>query len=631
MLAQAPAWAYVLAFSPDGKTLATGDVNGALHLWDVASGDEIYSIPAHGSFPGASAVGFSADGQWIASGGGDGVVRVWNAEDGGELLSFDMLGKPQQAFAGGAFGGGPPGAIAAVAFSPDGRFLAAGFAQRPFQSKTSKIRLWDLESNQPVRWIDESNGELQSLAFTSDGKQLISGGSVTMPREKFGKPYFALNVRVAQVRIWDVDSGKMLRELLTEEREAGSGAIALSKDGGLLAVGVEKSIVVCDFPSGKVLRSISVPDWYGDRGLAISPDGEFVCAPLGVTLGLWRVATGDSALPKAESHTTAVAAVAYLPDGNSIVTGADGTVRAWDANDGRQKWSHSLGKEPHVSAVAVSPDGARVAAGGNAEQFSDAGVRILRSDTGEKTQFIPSEHHVRTVAFSRDGSTVAIVHERPKESNTYDVDLYEADTGKHRLKIGDGFFMGVNAMAFSRDAKSLYTLDRNSSVVGQESHACVWDIATGKRRRQFTAFHPPAKPLPAGPNGRPQKPWIASAAFTPDLKTLVTSQGRELVVWDVASGKAVRAFDAQGTDKGGNIAVSNDGRLAAITDVQYAGDLGSDAIRIFDLASGRLVATFEPGRGRAGAFAFSPDGTRLVSGMSDGTALVWRLADKAAK
>lgn len=627
----APPWAYAVAFSPDGKTLATGDVNGALHLWDTATGDELYSIAAHGSFPGASAVAFSADGQWIASGGGDGVVRVWNAEGGGELLSFDMLPRPQQAFAGGAFVGGPPGSIAAVAFSPDGRFLAAGFAQRPFQTKTSKIRLWDLESNQPVRWIDETNGELQSLAFTPDGKQLVSGGSVTVPREKFGKPYFALNVRVAQVRVWDVDTGKLLREPLKDEREPGSGAIALSKDGSVLAVGVEKKIVVCDFRSGNILRSIAVPNWYGDRGLAISPDGEFVCAPLGTTLGLWRTATGDSAAPNAESHTSAVAAVAYSPDSNFIITGGDGMVRAWDADTGRQKWSRSLGTEPYVGAFALSRDGALIAGGGHGAQFSDAGLRILRSGTGEEIQFIPFERQVRTVAFSPDRSTLAIVHERPKESNTYDVDLYEADTGKHRMRIGAGFFLGVNAIAFSRDGKSLCTLDRESAAAGRESLVCEWDLATGNRRRQFTAFKAPAKPLPPAPNGRPQKPWIASAAFTPDLKTLVTSQGRELIVWNVDSGKAVRAFDAQGTDKGGQIAVSNNGRWAAITDVQYAGDLGSDAIRVFDLTSGRLVATFEPGRGRAGDFAFSPDGTRLVSGMSDGTALVWLLDDKEAK
>lgn len=626
----AAAWNYAVAFSPDGKTLATGDVNGALHLWDVGTGDEIYSIAAHSGFPGASAIAFSVDGQWIASGGGDGVVRVWNAEDGGELLSFDMLGKPQAPFAGGGFAGGPPGAIASVAFSPDGRYLAAGLAQRPLQSKTSKIRLWDLESNKPVRGIDDTGGELQSLAFTPDGKQLVSGGSLTMPREKFGKPYFALTVRVAQVRVWDADSGKMLRELLKDEREPGSGAIAMSKDGGVLAIGIEKKIVVCDFRSGKVLRSVSVPNWYGDRGLSISPDGEFVCAPLGTALGLWRTATGDSALPKAESHTMAVAAVAYSPDGNSIVTGADGMVRAWDADTGQQKWSHSLGKEPYVGAFALSPDGELIAGGGHGAQFSDAGLRILRSERGEEIHFIPSERQVRTVAFSPDGGTVAIVHERPEESNTYDVDLYELNTSKHLTKIGDGFFLGVYTMAFSRDGKSLCTLDQESSV-GRESQVCVWDIATGKRGRQFAAFQAPAKPLPLAPNGRPQKPWIASAAFTPELKTLVTSQGRELIVWDVDRGKAVRAFDAQGTDKGGQIAVSNDGRWAAISDVQYGGDMGSDAIRVFDLANGRLVATFEPGRGRAGAFAFSPDGTRLASGMSDGTVLVWLLDAKEAK
>lgn len=181
-----------LAFCPDGQRLLTGDGLGRLHLWNVANGGEIYSIAAHDAsrgFDGVSAVAFSDDGAWFASGGADGVARVWNTDTGRELLSFDVLGPqppvpipegidfpvPRRA-------GMPPGALAALAFSPDGRFLSVGMVQRPFASKAGKIRIWDLEANQPVRSLDTSCGELMSLAYTPDGRQLISGGNVMMPR-----------------------------------------------------------------------------------------------------------------------------------------------------------------------------------------------------------------------------------------------------------------------------------------------------------------------------------------------------------------------------------------------------------------------------------------------------------------
>src|SRR5262249_53012004 len=153
-----------------------------------------------------------------------------------------------------------------------------------------------------------------------------------------------------------------------------------------------------------------------------------------------------------------------------------------------------------------------------------------------------------------------------------------------------------------------------------------------KPRREFTALK---LPLDAGGGERgkpklqigPPEPPVTDARFAPDLKTLVASQGRELVVWDVQRGDVIATMNSEGGDQGGSIVLSSDGGLLAMVDRRNS---GSDVIRIFDLKSRRRIASFESGQGRPRSFAFSPEGSQLVTAMEDGTALVWDLAAAAS-
>lgn len=625
-----PTWTSSLAFSPDGNKLLTGDVGGRVHLWSLVTGDELYSIEAHPGHSGVTAVAFSRDGQWIASGGADCVVRVGSTDRGRELLSFDALGQPRGAPPAGVAGAGlieAGPAIASLAFSPDGRLLAAGISQRPAESKGGKIRVWNVQTNQPLSWIDDSPGDVESLVFTPDGRQLISGGNVTIPREQFGRPYPALNVNVVQVRVWNVDGGKMVRELATPQPEVGSGALALSNDGRTLAVGYEHRISIWDFEGGQIRRSIDVPPmWRGGRGLSISADGRTVCAPLGShTMGVWSATSGELLSPKSPSHTSSVLAVAYADDGRSIVTaGGDAAVRAWNASDGRQRWAKRYDRTNYINVMTVSPDGALVAAAGSAEA-PEVGVHILRTATGEEVRLIDLSaeqfhYQVYALAVSPDSRRVAIVHTRHLAGDGA-INFYDLTTGKQVAAVArEAMLRYPYAMAFSQDSASLVTVHDSAAVN-------VWDTATGKRRHaQFTALKPSQK----APDEKRQErripdaaPRIAGAALAPDLKTLVTSKGRELLFWDVQSGEMTAAMPSESADEGGTIAFSPDGRLLLMVDRHFS---GSDALRVFDLESRRVIATFDSGQGRPRCFAFSPDGTRLVTGMDDGTALVWDLA-----
>ena len=614
-----------LAFSPDGTKLLTFDTGGAVRLWDVERGGEMYSVMAHrGQLGlGATAVTFSHDGRWIASGGGDCVVRVWSTDGGHELLSFDTLGQSQESqpglaggFAGGGFGGPAPPAIAALAFSPDGRLLAAGLSRRPDQAPGGKIRVWDIENNQPVSWIDDRDGELESIAFMPDGRQLISGGNVTMPREKLGRPYPALNVNVAHVRVWDVGTGKMVRELATPQPEVGSGALALSKDGRTLAVGYEYKMSIWDVDSARIRRSIDIPpQWRGGRGLAISADGQTVCAPRGShAMGLWSTATGELLSPNSDSHSGTVLSIAFADRGRSIVTaGGDATVRVWNAADGRQRWAKTFDRTAYVDVMAVSPNGELIAAAGSAVG-PDAGVRILRAATGEEVGFIPVakkqfHYRVRALVFSVDSRLLAVTHDRLKAGDG-DTNLYDVVTRKRLATTpAERSIRYPHDMVFSRDGDSLLTVDDSATVT-------IWDAATGKLRRQFTALRPP----PDAPDAKRKEQRISSATFALDLKTLITSQGRDLLFWDVERGELTASMPSESAEEGGGIVISPDGRRLAMVDRHFT---GADAVRVFDLEDRRVIARFDSGQGRPRCVAFSPDNARLVAGMEDGTALVW--------
>ena len=314
-----------VAFSPDGKTLASGCEDGAVILWDILGRGSLgESLPLHID----RKVAFSPDGKTLAS------ASCSNKEDSrctqGEIHLWDITtGQPR----GGPLTG-PIDEVRSLAFSPDGKTLASCTCRKTGASHyctEGEIHLWDVRAQQPRGGpLTGPTDEVLSLAFSPDGKTLASGSC--RKREMRGVAFACVQ---GEIHLWDV---------LTQQPRGGPltfpsdeiKSLAFSPDGKTLASG-GNYIILWDIKTGqirgKLTRYIDSPEVFH---LAFSPDGK-ILASAGTedNVILWEVETGQPRGEPLARHsgglTYVVQGLAFSPDGKTLAAGVtDGTLRLWD-------------------------------------------------------------------------------------------------------------------------------------------------------------------------------------------------------------------------------------------------------------------------------------------------------------
>jgi WD40 repeat protein len=444
-------------FSPDGSLLATVGEDGALKIWDPATGDLLSSVTGPGQVFGPS---FSADGSLVsASWPDEGTVRIADPLTGKVTTSIGSVERfPFE-----------------TALSPDGGSVAVAPGSVPI------VTVYDVASGERRFELRGHQYPVSSISWTADGRRIATGAFDS------------------SVRIWDGRTGRLQIELLGHSGTVIS--VDWSPDGSrLLTSASDGTAKVWEITEagGRELMSLSGQDTRSGLLAVFSPDGEHVIG--GNTaisaVKIWDVGvSGDAEWANVPTDLLAPVDVTFLPDGNVVAPAERGSVAVWDlAVPGRpiRTIGPGSGAPEPVVRIAVNRDGSRVA---TVRNFSDVGsVWDLR--TGDLVFEFGGQDEITGIDWSPGGHLLAT-------DLGGGITVFDA-TGKRLLALTEPGASGVDTVVVSPDGRRFATAGRGRSPT--ESNVTIWDAETGHAVRkiptdtqQFAlAFDPSGLSLAAG-------------------------------------------------------------------------------------------------------------------------------------
>jgi WD40 repeat protein len=688
-----------MAVSPDGKyVLAAGD-DRDLRVYDAATG-EVKQTVEFRLFGGLRSLAFSPDGKRLATGAENGQVRLyiypdfvsagapeyWSQQDNEGSSNFLVFSPDSKQLlrsgpdavkvydvpqpGGGAGGPGPRLTLVppedpknkskihtftCAAWNRDGRTLYTGCTD-------GIIRLYDVIGGQPSGTFKGHNGSVTALVFNGAGTQLASASTdytvrlwnfdiVLQARDFAGhtEPVWAADFspdgqRLASCgadrtcRVWDVGTGKALK--VFDAHTAGLTSVRFSNDGKSLVVcGGDKLLRIQDAETGKVLQTFT-----GHSGTvtaaAFNHDGtRVVSGSADNAVIVWEAATGKQ-LATIDTGSL-VMAVTFTPDGKQVVAGCvDRHVRFYNADGGK----------PGAAWVAHNHAVSNLAFDGKGEQLATCGfdnlVKVWPMATPGQNPAVLTGHTgpLSAVAFRLDGNYLV------SGGNDHVVRLWkrEAD-GWKESQLFRGHTDWVTCLTFSRNGYFILSASADRTLK-------IWELAS--RELPLTAEHtgavecvavsPNGKLMASGATDRTIKLWdlktgaevltirgtgdtVVALAFSPDSKTLYSSgEDRNLRRWEVASGKELPPVEHQQN-------VTN--FIKAVPQIGVRPD-GKRLIAWvpFD-ERGTRVSYFEPGSGNefvqlndrgkdVRAVAWSRDFKLVAFGAKDGNVRVYNVGDE---
>ena len=594
---------WAVAFSPDGKRIATASADGTAMIWDASTGVVLSTLTGHSDE--VVNLAYSPDGERLATASLGGTIRLWNASTGEALFTFSIS----------------TGDSGAIAFSPDGAHLVTA-------GEAGAIIFWNSSSGERLLTLSAHASQVSDLAFSPDGERLATASEG------------------GEAKVWNVAGLLALaekpgtspptgQELLTLTGHTNTiSDLAFSPDGTRLATAsFDLTAKVWDASNGELLLTLS-GHTNGLRGVAFSSEESILVT--GGQDGIAKVwdATSGEALFTLAGQPGAVNAVAISPDGSRAATaGRDGTAKVWD--------------------ISPTGRGELLTATGFAGIFGPAGARLTTVDFEGSNTLKIQEWDLSPAIPLAPIHTATLNHAAPVVAGTFSPDrkrvaTASADMLAHVWDLASGQELYTFSIGSHTDGVAAIDVSPNGARLATASYdgtARIWDMTSGKELLSLSgetdqvwgvAFSPDGKRIATGNTDNTAVVWDAASG-----QPLLTLRGHGMVVTSVAFspyGNFLATGSMDGTAKiwdtlTGQVLHTLSGHTATLLGVTFSPDgeylvtaSNDGTAKVWDVERGQVLLTLTGHVGMVSAVSFSPDGTRLVTGSyQDGTVRVYLL------